>query len=64
MKLKMLKKNKDFFFYEAPSHLAKRLYNADKIKNAGILKHINDALIILKKILMKKKILKMKILKR
>ena len=51
-------------FYETPSYLAKRLYDAERNKDDGIVKYIIDAWIEWKKMLMKTKFLKMKILNR
>ena len=36
-------------FYETPSYLAKRLYDAERNKDDGIIKYINDAWIEWKK---------------
>ena len=57
----MMKKINDLkfkdFFYQALSYLAKCLYDADKIKNNEIIKHINNGLIELRNSINKKEIL-------
>ena len=55
---------KKHFYYHTPLFLVKELYNSNQNLNYEIVKHINDALIELKKILIGKKFLKLKILKR
>ena len=52
---------KEYFFYHTPLFLTKELYNSNQTVEDGIVKHINDALIELKKYINRKKILKMKL---
>ena len=60
----MMKKINDLkfkdFFYQAPSYLAKCLYDADKIKNNEIIKHIKNGLIELRNSINRNKILEKK----
>ena len=52
----MSKYLRNSFFYHIPLFLAKELYNSNQHVNYEIVKHINDALIELKKDINRKKI--------
>ena len=57
----MSKYLKVIFFYQTLLFLAKVLYNSNQNVNDETVRHINDALIELKKYITSKKFLKMKI---